>query len=586
MKWDLSDLYRSTKDPRVIKDLTQQLKRADSFSKKYRNKVKKFDITGLKKALTEYENIQQEASKPASFAHLLFSANTREYEHGALMQKTETALIKLGNQLRFFELELIKIPEKRYNLFLKAKELRSWKHFLQKVVLFRKYRLSEREENIIEEKGATGARAWSRFFTQEHSNKKYPLKGFKNGAGESEVLKMLYDADRKKRISAHQAFTAGLKEELPRSSFIFNTKLQDKYINDQLLGYSFPESSRHLDNEISQKAVDALNLCVGKAFPIVHRYYQLKRKLLKIKSLHDYDRYAPLFPAKHIFSFSDAQKIVLDSFRKFSPEFCSVAKLFFDNRWIDVESRLGKSSGAFCAPVTPDTHPYILLNFHGTARDVMTLAHELGHGVHMYLSRVNGYLTYQGPLTLAETSSVMGELLVFDALMKKIKNPKEKLAFLSAKIEDVFSTVFRQIAMFRFERKIHEMFRSRGELSANDFNRFWRETQKEMFGSSLQLTRDYDLWWGYVSHFIHTPFYVYAYAFGQLLVFSLWGKYQKEGEAFIPKLIDLLRAGDSLAPRELLGRININIESDKFWNEGLKVIKDLVKEVQVLSHSL
>ncbi len=333
--------------------------------------------------------------------------------------------------------------------------------------------------------------------------------------------------------------------------------------------------------------MSALVSTVSLNVPSVHTYYRLKRNLLGHAKLYDYDRYAPVYGTRKRFMLGEAREVVLASFRAFHRDFGRVAQLFFTKRWIDAEPRDGKGGGAFCSYVTPDLHPYVLMNFHGTPRDVMTLAHELGHGVHAYFAQQqHGYLTWAAPLTLAETASVFGELLVFDMLKQSLKNPRERLALLTAKIEDVFATVFRQIAMFKFERAVHAELRRAGELPAGTFNRLWRTTQQEMFGSSLALTPDYDLWWSYVSHFVHTPFYVYAYAFGQLLTLSLWAKYHQDGASFVPRLLEFLKAGGSAAPMELLRQLDVDVEDPLFWQQGLDAVQRMVSEAQALSRRL
>ncbi len=585
MKWNLSDLYNSVSDPKIARDLKRQTLRAFLFAKKYRGKTRKLYTPTLAQALRVYENIFQEAAKPAIFAHLIFSADTRPHQHGALVQKTEEILTAISNQLRFFELELLRIPEKRLRYYIRHVIFSPWRHFLERLVLFRPHRLAESEENILEQKRATGARAWSRFFTQEHATKSYIFKWKKKERqiGESETLKMLHDVDRRKRIAAQVAFTEGLKEEQKRMTYLFNVKMFDKKINDTLLHYDRPESNRHLDNEISQKAVDALVSVVTQRYTVVQDYYRLKRRILGYKKIYDYDRYAPVLSDSKRFSYRAAQDMIVNSFSRFSPVFGKIAKEFFDKKWIDAEARKGKRGGAFCQYVTPNLHPYISMSFHGTPRDVMTLAHELGHGIHAYLARKNDYLTFDAPLTLAETASVFGELLVFHNLIGSLESPRERLSLLASKIEDVFSTVFRQVAMFTFERRIHFLFREKGELDAATYSRVWRETQQAVFGSSVTLTPGYDLWWSYISHFVHTPFYVYAYAFGQLLTFSLWKKYEKEGRGFVGKFVSFLSAGGSESPTKLLGRLGVDVEDKRFWEHGIEVIKNMVGEAKALA---
>jgi len=366
-------------------------------------------------------------------------------------------------------------------------------------------------------------------------------------------------------------------------NFIFNVIVADHTSNDRLRSFPTPMASRHLSNEIDPKSVDALLTSCEEHYHLVNRYYHLKKRLLGFDRLFDYDRYAPLFQEDRILDFSQCREIVLSAFEEFSPQMGDIAKLFFQNHWIDAELRPGKSGGAFSHGTVPSVHPYILVNYSGRTRDVMTVAHELGHGVHQYLSRQRGYLQSDTPLTTAETASVFAEMLVFQKLKKNETEPKERLSLICRKLEDTFATVFRQVVMTRFEQGLHDARREEGELPDSRINTLWLETNQKMFGDSITLREDYGWWWMYISHFVHSPFYCYAYAFGELLVLTLFNRYLNEGPAFTSKYIDLLSAGGSDHPKNLLAHVGVDITTPNFWNSGLEFVQKMVEEAEDLA---
>ncbi|MCK4426283.1 MAG: M3 family oligoendopeptidase, partial [Deltaproteobacteria bacterium] len=406
----------------------------------------------------------------------------------------------------------------------------------------------------------------------------------KEARTQEEVLTDLYSPNRRVRKIAAKDLTDGLRSQLTVLTHTFNTVLGDKMIDDRLRDYRNWVSSMNLANELDDDTVDSLVASATYRYNIVQRYYGLKRRLLGLEELFDYDRYAPLpYLPQRVVDWKKGKEIVLDAFEKFSPKMASVANLFFDRQWIHAPVTPGKTGGAFAHPVVPQIHPYVLVNFTGNLRDVETVAHELGHGVHQILAGKQGYLNSHTSLVLAETASVFCEMLVFKDLMRDLESPEEKLWLAATKIESIFATVFRQIAMNRFENEVHNKRRSKGELSPDEFSSLWLKAQEEMFGNSVTLTDDYGIWWSYIGHFIHTPGYVYAYAFGELLVLSLYSMYEKGKLDFVPCYLELLAAGGSDTPYVLLESFGIDLHDPDFWHQGLNVIDDMVKEIEELA---
>jgi oligoendopeptidase F len=585
MKWNLNDLYSGIDDTRVEQNLDTQLKRAADFSARYREKidVPNLDASTLKAAIEEYESIIQEADKPVDFAHLLFAAETSDPAHGAFVQKMTERRTEISVALLFFDLELMGIPETKMSELLKSSELAKYRHYLWAVRLYRDYRLTEPEEKVLEEKANTGRRAFDRLFDEVTSNIPFRMK--RNGEEESlslpQVVALLRDPNRDVRKAAAASLTEGLTSQGRVLTFIFNTLIQDKATDDRLRDYEYPEQSRHLANELDRETVELVVRTAAENYGLVSRYYSIKREILGLDKLTHYDRYAPLLAAKEVVPFDRAEEIVLGSFGSFSKDFADVAKKFFDHQWIDAGVRPGKRSGAFCSYITPDLHPYVLLSYLDRMDDVMTLAHELGHGVHAYVARDQGYLNFSSVLPLAELASTFGEMLVFQDLEKEA-SLESRLALYGEKIESMFATIFRQAAMFKFEQAIHKMRREKGELTTEEFSALWQHEQQAMFQDSVELGEEHRFWWMYVSHFIGSPFYVYAYTFGELLVLSLYAMYQKEGAAFPPKYLELLRSGGSMSPVELLSRIGVDIRDPEFWAGGMSVLEGFIEKFEGL----
>ena len=582
IKWDLSDLYLGLDDPEIKKDLEAALSRAREFETEYRGTINSDGISSslLLKALEELESISEMIGKLLSYAYLEFAADTSNPKCGAFLKYVEEKSTEIRKHLIFFELEWIALPDDLANRLMGDEVLSHYCHFLKQERRYKPHKLSEPEEKILDEKANTSSRAFMRLFDEVINNIRFKVRldGRTKFLTETETLALLYDPDRKSRKAAARGLTKGLRDNIHVLTYIFNTLVQDHAINDRIRSYDEPMASRHLDNEIDKKTVDTLMTSCEDNFDMVERYYNLKKRVLGLKRFYDYDRYAPVDTEKKTIDYKLAKLIILDSFADFSSRFSEIAREFFDKNWIDAEIREGKTGGAFSHGTVPSVHPYVFTNYSGKLRDVMTLAHELGHGIHQYLSRDQGYFQGSTPLTTAETASVFGEILVFHKLMESEEDPGVRLSLLCSKLEDIFATVFRQVVLTRFEEKLHHERRDKGELTADGINEIWIEANKQMFGNSVVLTDDYAWWWTYIPHFIHSPFYCYAYSFGELLVLSLYNKYLMEGESFVPRYIELLSSGGSDSPENLLARVGVYITDSNFWQGGLSILRGMVDQ--------
>jgi len=590
VRWNLSDLYSGLDDPKIERDLKRSLARAKAFEERYRGGINSPKVTAefLLQATRELESIQETLGKLMSYAHLVFAADTGDPRHGAFLQSIQEKITGIRNRFIFFELEIVAMPAKRAKALLKDEALSGYRHFIETERRYKPHVLTEPEEKIMEEKSNTGSRAFSRLFDEVINSIEFKVRdrGETKRMTEPEVLALLYDPERSVRRAAAKGLTRGLDEQSRVLTFIFNTLVQDHAITDRLRSYATPMDSRNLSNEIDSRTVRVLMDSTEKNFDMVRTYYTLKRKLLGYRKFYDYDRYAPIFKDTKAFGYKTAGEIVLSSFGEFSPRMSGVAAGFFDKSWIDAELRPGKRGGAFSHSTVPSVHPYVFINYTGRMRDVMTLAHELGHGVHQHLSRGRGYFQCHTPLTTAETASVFAEMLVFHKLKEMETNPRQRLALLSGKLEDIFATVFRQVVLTRFEESLHRARKEDGELTRERISELWIEANKPMFGDSVELSRDYALWWMYIPHFIHSPFYCYAYAFGELLVMALYNKFLREGKPFVSRYMGLLSAGGSDAPEALLKGVGVDISDPGFWQTGLDLLRGMVDEAVELAHSL
>ncbi len=585
VRWDLSDLYAAPDDPALETDLDRALERGRSFAQRHRGRVAALSAAGLAEALDELEALNELVVRAASYAQLLFAADTADPRHGALLQRVQERVSEIRNALLFFELEWVAVPADAADTLLAEPALARRRHFLASMRRYRPHLLTEPEERILEETANTGRRAFGRLFDEILSGMRFSVRanGKTEDLGEEEVLARLYAPDREVRRAAASALTAGLRANAGPLAFIFNTLVQDKAVVDRLRDYAAPMDARNLDNEIAGPSVDALLSACVEHYPLVARYYRLKASMLGLDRLEDYDRYAPLPGGDRSIAFEDARGLVLEAYGDFCPEMADIARRFFDERWIDAELRPGKRGGAFSASTLPSVHPYVLLNYTGNQRDVMTVAHELGHAVHQTLAAGQGLFEQDAPLTTAETASVFGEMLVFRRLMKRESDPKARLALLCSKLEDAFATVFRQVCMTRFEERLHAARRSEGELARARIDELWLEANRPMFGDSVHLSEDYGCWWLYIPHFVHSPFYCYAYAFGELLVLALLRCYDEQGEAFVPRYLELLKAGGGEPPDALLRRVDLDITDPDFWRGGLTILEEMVDRARELA---
>lgn len=587
VRWDLSALFSGIDDPRIESTWAKAMDRAEKFAADYRDHINSPDLTSeiLLAALTEIESIYNEVAKPMGYSGLLFSTDSADPKIGAFMQKQREKGTELSVKVMFFELELQAAEESVLSKIVKAPQLANFKHYIETARALSRYRLSESEEIILEETANTGSRAWVRLFEELTANHVFHLT--RPGSTEveelteQEVLALLKDPSRELRQAGADSLTAGLKELERVLVFNYNNLLQDKAVEDRLRSLEYPEQSRHLSNELDKETVDLVVKLCKENYGLVERFYRVKREVLGLPELTHIDRYAPLFESEEKVSWDQAKSIVLSAFGSFSETLETKAAEFFNENWIDAEPRKGKQGGAFCSYNTPDTHPVVFQSYLNRPDDVMTLAHELGHGVHASLSRKQSYFNFQGTLPLAELASTFGEMLVFEKLVANA-SLKDRLALFADKVEGVFATVFRQAAMFSFEQRCHQIRRSDGELTPEQFGDMWQEEQQAMFGDSVKIGEQHRMWWTYIGHFIFAPFYVYAYSFGELLVLSLYEMAKKEGPTFAAKYVDLLELGGSKAPKELMATVGVDLADEAFWRGGFTAMEKLVSEFEGL----
>jgi oligoendopeptidase F len=575
--WDLEPLV----DGRGVAGVDAQLDAADELAAKLetrRGHVAELDVAGLADLMHETAELAELLGRAGSYAGLRFSVDTADPELGALMQRVEERSTAISTRVLFFELEWAELSDERVDELLADDRLEFCRHHLRSARRYRPHLLSEPEEKILAEKEVTGASAWSRLFDELTSMITIQLAG--ETVGLEQGLSQLASPDRSVRAAAATAVTEGLAPGLRTRAFVFNTLLADKATDDRLRSYPGWIAARNLANEASDESVAALVDAVQKRNDIPQRWYSLKAQLLGLPKLADYDRMASVATVDAEFGWDEARSLVLDAYGSFSPELATIAQRFFDESWIDAPVRTGKRPGAFCAYTVPSQHPFLLLNWTSRRRDVLTLAHEMGHGLHAYLAREQGVFHQGTPLTLAETASVFGETVTFGRLLAETTEPEARLTLLAESLEGQIATVFRQIAMNRFENAVHTARREQGELSVDDFNRHWTESQAAMLGDSVELTEGYGTWWSYVPHFIGMPGYVYAYAYGQLLALSVYKQYEDQGEGFVGSYLELLSRGGSLPPEELGKIVGVDLADPAFWDGGLNIIEQQLEAAE------
>lgn len=587
-EWDLSDLYKSPDAPEVGRDLEAAAAEAKRIKDTYQGKLVGIASDGAKlaEAIAAYERLSDLMGKLGSYAGLRYAANQTDATRAKFYGDISEKLTAIATDLIFVELELNQIDEKVLEKSASAPELKRFVPWLDDLRKEKPYQLEEKIERLFTEKGQTGRGAFTRLFSETMSGLRFDVEGEPPAQSLEATLNLLSDPAEPRRKAAAEALSKVFGANVRLFTLITNTLAKDKEISDRWRGFKDVADSRHLANRVEAPVVEALVSSVRDAYPrLSHRYYAMKARWLGMDKLSHWDRNAPL-PDKpeRIFTWKEAEDVVLSAYGAFAPDMAAVAKQFFDKRWIDAPLREGKAQGAFSAATVPSVHPYVLMNYQGKPRDVMTLAHELGHGVHQMLAREQGPLLAPTPLTLAETASVFGEMLTFRALLAGTKSVKEKKAMIAGKVEDMLNTVVRQIAFYQFERKVHEARRA-GELTSDQLNAFWLDVQKESLGPAIDLKPGYEVYWTYIPHFINSPFYVYAYAFGDCLVNSLYGLYQEAHPGFVGKYFDLLKAGGSKHHSELLAPFGLNAADPAFWSKGLKVIEGMIDELEAMERA-
>ena len=582
--WNLDDLVGADGPAGVDRLLDEAAELAAAFHASYAGKVAELDGPGLAQAVAELAALADALGRAGNYASLRFSTDTADPENGALIAKVQERGTQVETQLLFFDLEWAEVEDAKADELLSADGLEQARHHLRAIRRYRPYLLSEKEERILAEKSQSGDAAWGRLFSELTSAIEVDTPGGKVAL--DVALSALSDPDREVRRSTQQAVTEALEPGLRTRAYIFNTLLLDKSVDDRLRGYPSWLSSRNLSNEASDESVQALVEAVKGSYELPQRWYELKARLFGLDRLADYDRSASVAEVDETIGWDDARDIVLGSFDAFSPVLGDTARRFFDERWIDAPVRPAKRGGAFCAYTVPSVHPYVLLNYTSKRRDVLTLAHELGHGLHAALAQDRGPFEQHTPLTLAETASVFGETLVFRQLLDAASDPASRLSLLAENIEGSIATVFRQTAMNQFEQQAHTARREEGELSVERIGELWAGTQVELLGDAVEVTDNYKTWWSYVPHFIGTPGYVYAYAYGQLLALSVYGQYLERGEEFVPAYLDLLAAGGSKSPEELAQIAGLDLADPGFWQSGIELVRGQLDAAEAVAEEV
>jgi oligoendopeptidase F len=587
--WNLADLYRGMDAPEIADDLGRADELSKAFEARYKGKLHEIAAgpnggLDLAAAIAEFERIEEVIGRLGSFAGLVYSDDTSDPARSKFYGDLQDRLTTISTHLLFFALELNRLEDNLLEEALKAPALAKYRPWLEDLRLERPYQLDDRIERLFHEKSVTGAGAWMRLFDETLAGLRFSIDG--KPLTLEQTLNRLVSPDESIRRSAAEALAATFKENLRLFTLITNVLAKDKSISDDWRGFKDVAAARHLSNRVEPEIVDALVAAVREAYPrLSHRYYALKARWLGKDRLEHWDRNAPLPDAiDRKIGWEEARDTVLSAYSGFAPEMAAIAGRFFERSWIDAPTRPGKAPGAFSHPTVPSVHPYVLLNYQGKLRDVTTLAHELGHGVHQVLAAGQGLLMSQTPLTLAETASVFGEMLTFRAMLERAENARERKIMLAGKAEDMINTVVRQVAFYTFERKVH-LARADGELTAEKLGEIWLEVQRESLGPAIHLGPGYETFWTYIPHFIHSPFYVYAYAFGDCLVNSLYAVYSRAEAGFQEKYLSMLRAGGTKRHKELLAPFGLDASDPGFWQMGLSVIDGIVTELEALERT-
>ncbi|WP_422041678.1 M3 family oligoendopeptidase [Roseibium sp.] len=583
-EWDLTDLYAAMDAPEIERDLKESLERAKTFEASYKGRLSelaKDNVAALVTAIRAYEDLEDLMGRLISFAGLVYAGNTIDPAAQKFYGDVQEQITTASSHLLFFGLELNTVEDGVMDAALEDSQLGHYRPWVEDLRKGKPYQLEDRVEQLFHEKSVTGSNAWNRLFDETMAALTFNVDGDKLAI--EPTLNLLVDPSADKRREAFQALNETFSENLRTFALITNTLAKDKEISDRWRNFKDIADSRHLANRVERDVVDALVAAVRDAYPrLSHRYYKLKAGWLGKDQLNSWDRNAPLPDADtRVIPWDEARQTVLSAYDAFSPQMSEIAGRFFDKGWIDAPARSGKAPGAFAHPTVPSAHPYVLVNYQGKIRDVMTLAHELGHGVHQVLAGHNGPLMAPTPLTLAETASVFGEMLTFKSLLAKADNPQTRKIMLASKAEDMINTVVRQIAFYSFERKVHTERRN-GELTAEKIGELWMSVQGESLGPAIKLNEGYETFWTYIPHFIHSPFYVYAYAFGDCLVNSLFAVYEDAETGFQEKYFELLKAGGTKHHSELLAPFGLSATDPDFWKKGLSVIERIIDELEEL----
>jgi oligoendopeptidase F len=581
-EWQLADLYAGMDDPQLRQDWEKAEAEAKSIATTYQGKLAALSGAELARSIARYEANDETLSKIMAYAQLLYSGDQTDAALARFYQSCQERMTAIANYTLFFTLELNRIDEAVVQKQLMAPELQKYAAWLRDLRVYKPHQLADDLEKLLHEKRVSGKSAWNRLFDETLAEMRFPLDG--KDLTEAEILNLLVHKDRATRAKAASVFAGVLQKNIRLFAFVTNILAKDKEIEDNWRGFKQPISSRNLSNLVEDEVVEALVTAVKASYPkLSHRYYRLKAKWLGMDKMAYYDRNAPLPAANdRPIPWAEARQMVESSYRQFSPELGNIVEGFFDKNWIDAPARPGKASGAFAHPTVPSAHPYILMNYQGKKRDVMTLAHELGHGVHQVLAgRAQGHFLSDTPLTLAETASVFGEMLTFQNLLQQETDPAARKILLAGKVEDMLNTVVRQIAFCEFERAVHAERRG-GELSSERLGEIWLSVQRESLGDAFEFAPEYQTFWAYIPHFIHTPFYVYAYAFGDCLVNSLYAVYQQSDRGFAEKYLALLQSGGSKRHQELLAPFGLDASQPDFWHQGLNMLSGFIDELERL----
>ncbi len=583
VQWDVSDLVEPygglentiNKAQKIVGELIS-----------FEGKIADLNTDDFINMMKTYGELHEVLGRAGNYTGLLYSVNTQDEDIASQMQKIEEISADIAAKLAFIEVEFNELPDEKANAIIEDKNADFCNYYLMHLRRSAKYQLSTKEEALMAQLSVTGSSAWDRLFEDLSSTITVALEEDQEPLQLESALSILHSPDRQARESARDSISEALRSGLKTRAYIYNTLAADHALEDKLRGYPTWISARNLDNDTTDESVDTLvNACVSR-FDIANRWYKLKAKLLGLDVLQDFDRYAPLAQTQSKISYGQACEMVRDAYQSFSPKMTDVFDKFMENKWIDAPVREGKRGGAFCAYTVSSHHPFVMLNWTDNRNDVLTLAHELGHACHAYLAKGQGTFHQDTGLTFCETASVFAESVTFNRMLDEVSDPKEQLELLAAYIDGQIATVFRQIAMHNFEVAVHTHRRNIGELKLSDFSNYWLNTQRDMMGDSVEISEGYGNWWSYVPHFISTPGYVYAYAYGQLLALSVYAQYQKHGSEIVPAYEDMLSAGGSASPQELAKKVGVDLNDPNFWQSGLGIISEMVDRAEELANSL